>query len=384
MREAVLGASLGPAAMAAAAPAATAVRVRSETSLGVRADGLSKSYGSFAALAGVSLDIRPAEFLTLLGPSGSGKTTLLNILAGFLRPDAGRLWFGGDDVTAMPVHERGLGIVFQNYALFPHKTVFENIAFPLRVRKLGRAEIDRRVQEALDLVRLPQAGERRISSLSGGQRQRVALARAVVFRPRIVLMDEPLSALDKNLREEMQVEIRRLHETIGATTIYVTHDQREALTMSDRVVVMNQGRIEQCDTAAGIYERPASRFVASFIGETTLVPALAVSPRAVRLPGGTLVAVDGPLPAGTDLSLVLRAERLMLPGEYGEGANRLPARLTRVIYQGDSLLVLAEIEGGRSVSIRKPLRGDGPPTALAAGQSVELGLDPSAAIVVSA
>ena len=249
-----------------------------QDSPGIRAETLCKSFGSFTALDSVSIDVRPGEFLTLLGPSGSGKTTLLNIVAGFIRPDAGSLWFSGEDVTQRPVHERGLGMVFQNYALFPHKSVYENIAFPLRVRKLGKDEIAERVNGVLDLVQMSGLGGRSISTLSGGQRQRVALARAVVFSPRIVLMDEPLSALDKNLREQMQVEIRHLHEKIRATTIYVTHDQREALTMSDRIAVMNKGRIEQCDTPDRIYENPASRFVAGFIGETTLVPVVAASP----------------------------------------------------------------------------------------------------------
>ncbi|MGD9945609.1 MAG: ABC transporter ATP-binding protein [Burkholderiaceae bacterium] len=366
-------------------PAATAARGLQGGSLGIRAERLRKTYGSFVALDDVSLDVQPGEFLTLLGPSGSGKTTLLNIVAGFVRPDAGTLFFGSDEVTARPVHQRGLGMVFQNYALFPHKSVFENIAFPLRVRKLGRSEIERRVNEALDLVQLSQLGERSISALSGGQRQRVALARAVVFSPRIVLMDEPLSALDKNLREQMQVEIRHLHERIGATTIYVTHDQREALTMSHRVAVMNQGRIEQCDTAARVYEQPASRFVAGFIGETTLLPASPVSEHRVRLGDGSVLSVAAALPAGESLHVALRAERLLLPGEYAaeDGAlNRIPATLTEVIYQGDSLLILASIAGERSVSIRKPLRGSAEGRGLSAGQRVELGLSPESTIVV--
>lgn len=352
-------------------------------SAGIRVEALSKRYGDFTALDNVALSVQPGEFLTLLGPSGSGKTTLLNIVAGFIRPDAGSLWFGGDDVTHLPVHRREVGMVFQNYALFPHKSVFENIAFPLRVRKLGAAEITRRVNAALELVQLSALGARRISALSGGQRQRVALARAVVFSPRIVLMDEPLSALDKNLREQMQVEIRRLHEKIGATTIYVTHDQREALTMSDRIAVMNKGRIEHCDSAAVIYDKPASRFVASFMGETTLVPVEARAATTVALPGGTLLEVSDPLPVATRLHVALRAERLLLPGDYDGGANRIIAVLEEVIYQGDSLLLIAGIEGGYRISIRKQLRGAAGTHGFAAGQLVVLGLAPASTIVVA-
>ena len=351
-------------------------------SLSIRAEGLNKTYGAFRALDNVSLDVRAGEFLTLLGPSGSGKTTLLNIVAGFLRPDSGGLWFGPDDVTDLPVHERGLGMVFQNYALFPHMNVFDNVAFPLRVRKLTRSEIDVRVRQVLGLVQLDHLAARSISALSGGQRQRVALARAVVFSPRIVLMDEPLSALDKNLREQMQVEIRHLHQRIGATTIYVTHDQREALTMSDRVAVMNLGRLVQCATPAEIYEHPANAFVAGFIGETALVDVTAGPAGEVMMADGTRLAVAAKLPAGA-LVLALRAERLLLPGEYGDDCNRIPARLREVIYQGDSLLLLAEIAKSQTVSIRKPLRG--PPGAAQpwrAGDAIALGLSPASTIVV--
>ncbi|MFT4268723.1 MAG: ABC transporter ATP-binding protein [Xenophilus sp.] len=368
--------------VAVTAPPASAARAGAGALLDIRIEALRKTYGSFVALDDVSLDVRPGEFLTLLGPSGSGKTTLLNCLSGFVRPDAGALWFGADDVTDRPVHARGLGIVFQSYALFPHKSVFENVAFPLRVRKVGEADIRQRVQQALELVRLPALGQRRISELSGGQRQRVALARAVVFSPRIVLMDEPLSALDKHLREQMQVEIRHLHEQIGATTIYVTHDQREALAMSDRVAVMNQGRIEQCDTPARIYGQPASRFVAGFIGETTLVPAVAAGPDRVRAADGSEWRTAMPLPSTPTLHVALRAERLLMPGEFDGRHNRIAVRLKDVIYQGDSLLLLAELRSGQAIAVRKPLREDEAAHGLAPGQSIELGLSPAATIVV--
>ena len=228
--------------------------------LGISIRGARKSYGAFIALDDVSLKIGPGEFLTLLGPSGSGKTTLLNVISGFVPLEQGSIFFGELDVTARPVNERGLGIVFQNYALFPHLTVGENVAFPLKIRKINKADIKRQVDFVLGLVKLNGFADRPIASLSGGQRQRVALARAIVFFPQIVLMDEPLSALDKTLREQMQVEIRHLHSKIGATTIYVTHDQREALTMSNRIAVMNHGRILQCDTPKMILRIAAQFF----------------------------------------------------------------------------------------------------------------------------
>ena len=215
-----------------------------------------------AELDNVDLDIRSGEFLTLLGPSGSGKTTLLTVLAGFTRPDHGSVRFGDDEMIRTPPHKRDVGMVFQSYALFPHMTVGENVAFPLRLRRVARTEAAQRVERALEMVRLGGYGGRGVDQLSGGQRQRVALARAMVFEPRILLMDEPLSALDKQLREHMQIELRQLHDKLGMTTVYVTHDQREALTMSDRIAVIDHGRIMQLDTPRQIYDRPANRFVA--------------------------------------------------------------------------------------------------------------------------
>ncbi|MBN9408467.1 MAG: ABC transporter ATP-binding protein [Burkholderiales bacterium] len=378
---ALSGDAVAAATGTAAAPAAVPARAGS---LGISATGLSRRYGDFRALDDVSLDVGAGEFLTLLGPSGSGKTTLLNIIAGFVLPDAGQLRFGTDDVTLLPVNQRGLGMVFQSYALFPHMTVAENVAFPLKVRREPAAAIRERVARVLELVQLGHLGARRVSELSGGQRQRVALARAVVFSPRIVLMDEPLSALDKNLREAMQVEIRHLHEQIGATTVYVTHDQREALTMSDRIAVMNQGRIVQCGTPEEIYERPVNAFVAGFIGETTLVT-VAPAPDGVLLAGGTLLHTTGELPAG-ELRLALRAERLLMPDECPAGANRIPVTVRDVIYQGDSLLLLADLEGGPRVSLRRPLRGSraGSGGMPRPGETLMLGLEPEATLVVPA
>ncbi|WP_376100987.1 ABC transporter ATP-binding protein (plasmid) [Roseomonas sp. CCTCC AB2023176] len=346
----------------------------------IRIEVARKRYGGFLALDDVSLDVFPGEFITLLGPSGSGKTTLLNIIAGFQAPDRGIVSFGDRDVTALPPNRRDLGMVFQSYALFPHMTVGENIAFPLRVRRLPRAEILRRVAEVLEMVRLDGFAERSVAALSGGQRQRVALARAVVFSPRIVLMDEPLSALDKNLREHMQVEIRHLHRRIGATTLYVTHDQREALTMSDRVAIMNRGRIVQLDTPRAIYDRPANAFVAGFLGETSLIP---VTPdgATLRLADGSALAWAGDAIRGEHM-VVARSERVLLPGEFPPDAWRLPARLEDAIFQGESILLLFRLSNGLPVSVRRSLLGSASPPLPDAGAPTEIGLVPAMTPVV--
>lgn len=232
---------------------------------------VSRCYGSVQALASVDLQVREGEFVTLLGPSGSGKTTLLNLIAGTVAPSTGRILIRGKDVTQSPPGQRQLGMVFQNYALMPHMTVFENIAFPLRVRRLPKSEIERKVNEVLRLVRLPDIAHRRPGELSGGQQQRVSLARCIVYGPALILLDEPLGALDKKLREQMQLEMRRLHAELGVTMLNVTHDQDEALSMSDRIVLMNEGRIEQQATPAELYAEPVSVFAADFLGTANLV-----------------------------------------------------------------------------------------------------------------
>ena len=336
--------------------AAVTANLAARAALSISARNVWKSYGTFAALRDVSLDVGPGEFLTLLGPSGSGKTTLLNILAGFTRLDRGSVAFGDEDVTVRPLNQRGLGMVFQSYALFPHMSVGENVAFPLRVRGLGTAEIAESVKSVLRLVKLDGFAGRNVQTLSGGQRQRVALARAVVFKPRIVLMDEPLSALDKNLREQMQVEIRHLHRQIGATTIYVTHDQREALTLSDRIAVMHEGVIQQCDTPSVIYNRPRNAFVAEFIGETTLLD-------------------EG------DALLVLRSESVLLPDECTAQSKRIPVVVKDVFFQGDSALVIGEAAGGKRLTIRRPMRG-GSRALPREGDRIEVGVDPDGIILV--
>src|SRR3984957_14760723 len=253
---------------------------------------LEKNYGNVGAVRGVSLDIRSGEFLTLLGPSGSGKTTTLLMIAGFEVPTVGDIAIDGQSVVVLPPHKRNIGMVFQNYALFPHMTVAENIGFPLKQRGVDRATRARQVAESLDLVRLPGYQSRYPRQLSGGQQQRVALARAIVFRPRLLLMDEPLGALDKQLRESLQLEMRRLHADLSITFIYVTHDQEEALTMSDRVAVMNDGLIAQVGSPEDLYDRPCDRFVASFIGESNFFPCVVLGiedDMVIAESGGTMV-----------------------------------------------------------------------------------------------
>jgi putative spermidine/putrescine transport system ATP-binding protein len=251
--------------------AATAAGARTDAVPDIRLRGLVKRYGSTAAVDGVDLDIERGEFFTLLGPSGSGKTTTLRLIAGFERPDAGAIELAGRDVSALPPFDRDVNTVFQDYALFPHMTVEQNVEYGLRIRKVARAERAERVAEALRMVRLPQLGARKPGQLSGGQRQRVALARAIVCRPRVLLLDEPLGALDLKLRQEMQEELKRIQTEVGITFLYVTHDQEEALTMSDRLAVFNEGRIEQVGAPAEVYERPASAFIAGFVGVSNLL-----------------------------------------------------------------------------------------------------------------
>jgi putative spermidine/putrescine transport system ATP-binding protein len=302
------------------------------------------AYGNFTALQDVNFEMRKGEFLTLLGPSGSGKSSLLMVISGFAQCSGGAIRVEGKDLLACPPHRREIGVVFQNYALFPHMTVLRNVLFPLEVRKVRAVEARRRALQALDRVGLGDFENRRIDSLSGGQRQRVALARAVVAEPCIVLMDEPLSALDKSLREEMQVEIRRLHDQLGFTTIYVTHDQREAMAMADRIAVMNMGRLEQVDTPEGIYHRPQTSFVASFMGHANLLPL-----DFLRGSGALTPAVEQARREGETYA-VLRAEDIRLAGkEASAGGFTFEGRLERVVFQGESWLWQLALANGLSV-----------------------------------
>jgi putative spermidine/putrescine transport system ATP-binding protein len=325
--------------------------------LPVRISGLAKSYGSVRAIDHVSLSVELGEFVTLLGPSGSGKTTLLMMIAGFVRPDAGSILVGGQDIVRLPPHKRNVGMVFQNYALFPHMSVGENIAYPLRLRRVAKAEARERVAQALELVRLEGYEERRVDQLSGGQRQRVALARAVVFEPRILLMDEPLSALDKQLRERMQIEIRHLHDNLGTTTVAVTHDQREALTMSDRVAVLHQGRLMQFASPRELYERPDSRFVAEFIGESSFLP-VEIDGRTARYRGQALKLAELPEAGTGRLRLLIRPEKLefVRDGHDAGDVNRFEGRLVDAVFQGESVLMTIRLSGGEEIFARLPNR----------------------------
>jgi putative spermidine/putrescine transport system ATP-binding protein len=342
---------------------------------------VTKRYGTKYALDHIDLDICSGEFLTLLGPSGSGKTTLLTVLAGFTRPDSGSLKFGETEMICMPPQNRDVGMVFQNYALFPHMTVAGNVAFPLKLRGIKPDEITRRVKQTLEMVRLGGYGERGINQLSGGQCQRVALARAIVFEPRIMLMDEPLSALDKQLREHMQIELRHLHDKLGMTTVYVTHDQREALTMSDRIAVINGGRIMQLDTPRALYERPTNRFVAEFIGESSFVP-VDVRQGSVYFGGHSLQTLLHPGPDGARL-LMLRPERLRLTAKNpAPELNLFSAQVISTVYQGDSALLHAALADGTVVSVREGFGGLAASNSLKPGDTLTLTLTPEDTVLL--
>ena len=343
---------------------------------------LCKAYGSVKALDNVSLNIAAGEFLTLLGPSGSGKTTLLMALAGFVRPDYGSILFGDREMITTPPNKRGLGMVFQSYALFPFMTVAENIAYPLKIRGLSKSDQKMRTEHALDTVELDGYGDRRISQLSGGQRQRVALARAMVFEPQIILMDEPLSALDKKLREHMQIELKALHQKLDATVVYVTHDQREALTMSDRIAVVNHGRIEQVETPERLYRQPNSFFVADFIGESVSLP-VEVSNKKAHLNGRVLKS-DLPISEGLGgHRLVIRPELLeVILGEIPETANDFSGHVYDIIYQGDSILVIVQHESLGQINVRVPANRAGQKGLPSQGERIGLALHPEDTIIV--
>jgi spermidine/putrescine ABC transporter ATP-binding subunit len=302
---------------------------------------VSRRYGAALVVDGLDLDVRQGEFLTLLGPSGCGKTTTLRIVAGFLEATSGSVHIGGEDVTLLEPRKRQIGMVFQDYALFPHLTIAQNIAFGLVERRTPRDRIAARVRELLELIRLPDSGHRLPAELSGGQQQRVALARAIAHPPRVLLMDEPLGALDLKLREHMQLELRRIQQKLGLTTIYVTHDQTEAMTMSDRIAVMNRGKIEQLDSPENIYSRPRTRFVASFVGKVNFLGGVVrgVDPEgaAVETPRGTVQPPRHCQPAGTPVTLAIRPERLSLepPNARSNGSNVLDGRIVGRTFCGN-------------------------------------------------
>jgi spermidine/putrescine transport system ATP-binding protein len=304
--------------------------------LGIR--GVTKRYGGVEAARNVSLEVEPGQFLTLLGPSGCGKTTLLRLVAGFEAPDEGSIWLSGRDVTTLPAHKRPVNTVFQHYALFPHRTVRGNVAFGLEVRGTPAGETARKVDAALELVRLEGLGERRIDEISGGQKQRVALARALVLEPEVLLLDEPMAALDPKLRQGMQVELKNLQERLGITFVFVTHDQDEALVMADRIAVMNHGRVEQEDRPEALYEKPRTRFVADFLGVANLFPARVESATEslarVRTESGLLIDAlqDGGYRPGTSVWVGLRSERISLTERAG---NVFEGTIDDEIFLGD-------------------------------------------------
>lgn len=315
-------------------------------------DRLSKNYGDLKAIDNISLDLPRGEFLTLLGPSGSGKTTLLMALAGFVTPSSGEIRLEGRNLVSLPPEKRDLGVVFQGYALFPHMTVTENVAFPLEVRGMSRAEIGKRVATALETVQLSALGERRPSQLSGGQQQRVALARALVFSPPVILLDEPLSALDRQLRADLQEELKTLHRKLGSTFINVTHDQDEALSMSTLIAVINNGRVAQCGTPAQIYESPESTFVAHFVGRSNVIDAQVLGTESdgrIRFTAGghaifgrTAIEQD----AGAEVALSIRPEKLEVSKTSRDGANSILGTVSGCGYHGNSLQISVETSAG--------------------------------------
>ncbi|HEX3417149.1 MAG TPA: ABC transporter ATP-binding protein [Stellaceae bacterium] len=328
-------------------------------------DHVDKSFGAIPAVDDLSLAVEPNEFMTLLGPSGSGKTTALMMIAGFEIPTGGEIYIDSRPILGLPPHRRNIGMVFQNYALFPHMTVAENIGFPLKQRGFDKAAISASVRAVLETVRLSGLEARYPRQLSGGQQQRVALARAIVFRPRVLLMDEPLSALDKQLREELQLEIKRLHKQLGITFIYVTHDQREALVMSNRIAVINHGRIEQVGAPAELYDRPVNRFVAAFVGESNFLNATAVGNEAdtvVANLGSRRVRAlgNGPVAAGTPLVLAVRPEKLWFarhkPALSDADINRISAVVLDVTLIGEMYRYLLETEFGAPLTLKQQHR----------------------------
>ena len=329
--------------------------------------GLRKTFGAVVAVDDVSLEAAPGEFLSLLGPSGCGKSTVLRMVAGLVEPDAGAIVLSGRDITRVPVHRRNLGLVFQSYALFPHMTVFENVAFGLRRRRVAEAELRPRVERVLELVRLDQLGARHPRELSGGQQQRVALARALVTEPSVLLLDEPLSNLDALLRDEMRVELKRLQERLGATMIFVTHDQAEALTLSDRVVVMDHGRVEQVGRPDEVYRRPATGFVARFLGRANFLAGVV----ARRAPHGVVVTLDGGRPvtvartelgAGQRVQIALRQESIRLvPATTPAGENHFAATVVFHAFAGAAHHYVVQLEDGRELEVVAP--GAEPPLA---------------------
>lgn len=324
-----------------------------------------KFYGKYQALENVRLKAEPGEFVTILGSSGSGKTTLLKIIAGFEKANGGKILIAGENIEDKKAYERNIGMLFQNYALFPHLTIRENIAYPLKVRKYKKAEIEKKVDEALKMVHLEQLGGRYPKQLSGGQQQRVALARAIVYEPPLLLLDEPLGALDKNLRQQMQLEIKKIQKKVGITTISVTHDQEEALTMSDKICIMNKGKLEQIDTPENIYKKPKTKFVAEFLGTINLLEGKIIKQEQkgkineITIDGGKifehpiLIKADNRERRGVEKVLIaIRPESLLVSKNKDELNNNFKVKVTEVIYLGESFKVKGITDTNKEVIIK--------------------------------
>ena len=351
----------------------------------VELENVTRRFGKVTAVDAVSLGVPRGEFLTLLGPSGCGKTTLLRMIAGFEIPDTGRVILGGRDVTDLPPYRRDVTTVFQQYALFPHMNVFDNVAFGLERRRVAAGEIKRRVGESLEMVRLNGMEDRRSTELSGGQQQRVALARALVLEPKVLLLDEPLAALDLKLRKQMQVELKGLQRRLGISFVYVTHDQEEALTMSDRVVVMNAGRIEQLGRAEEIYERPLTEFVAGFIGISNIIEGTVESSgdqvSLIKL-GRTSVTVRGNRAShGARVRVMVRPEKIRLSFDGSGGA--IQGEIESAIYLGDSTQWRVVLEGGQAITAIEQNREPFGSSQNRVGQKVSVSWEPESAVILN-
>lgn len=348
---------------------------------------LRKTYSGVVALDSATIDLKEGEFLTLLGPSGSGKTTLLTLIAGLTQPDSGEIRIDGRLVTYLPPHQRDLGMVFQNYALFPHLTVFDNIAFPLRMRRLDEVEVAKRVKEALASVQLPAVAGRLPRELSGGQQQRIALARCIVYQPSIILMDEPLGALDKKLRDHMQLEIKNLHTELGITVLYVTHDQEEAMVMSDRICLMNDGKIVQLGTPHDLYFRPETKFAANFLGESNILPARVVSvsgrEAALTAAGGATIyaACDGPLAVGDDIFFMVRPEDIRIAEDAETDQNALDLVVRDAIVAGAVTKLYGTLKDGQTASITQLTKRSA--SRFAKGSTVRIHWSPENTVLLS-
>jgi spermidine/putrescine transport system ATP-binding protein len=348
----------------------------------IQLEELTKAFGEHVAVAGIDLDMPAGEFFTLLGPSGCGKTTTLRMIAGFEQPTSGRILLDGNDVARVPPHRRDVNTVFQSYALFPHLDVSKNVAFGLKYKKIDKSERARRVAEALELVNLTEFAHRKADQLSGGQQQRVALARALVLQPRVLLLDEPLGALDAKLRKTLQVELKALQAELGITFVFVTHDQEEALTMSDRIAVMNKGLVEQAASPRSIYEEPTTVFVAEFLGVSNLLAAEAVgrdgASCAVRIGDRVFRCGQGELDTRGEVKVMIRPERITIEPHAEGGDERLPGIVERSVFLGGSHEVHVRVLGGELMKAMVANDGSPPPVSLDAGAAVSLRLPPEA------